>query len=125
MCSGLHEAEKRKALGRPGIDPKMAAKHKKKHTVAQTEAPQWEEPHIVLPANMIGSKPKVSTVASDQQKTKAAEAEARKSKIKRTTDDAPPPKKRKTKKRDWAAPIEPLIVEPIAFAHPDPDNQER
>ena len=32
-----NEAEKRKALGRPGIDPKMAAK-KKKPAVAQAEA---------------------------------------------------------------------------------------
>ena len=29
-----NEAEKRKALGRPGIDPKMAAKQEKKSTVA-------------------------------------------------------------------------------------------
>ena len=34
-----NEAEKRKALGRPGIDPKMAAK-KKKPAVDQAEAPR-------------------------------------------------------------------------------------
>ena len=38
-CVQAHdEAEKRKALGRPGIDPKMAAKQKKKPVVAQAEA---------------------------------------------------------------------------------------
>ena len=59
-----NEAEKRKALGRPGIDPKMAAK-KKKSTVAQAEASGQEAPHIVFPASMTSSKPQVSTVASD------------------------------------------------------------
>ena len=120
-----NEAEKHKALGRPGIDPKMAAKQKKKSTVAPTDATRREEPRIVFPASMTGSKPKVSTVASEQKKTKSAEAEARKRKIKRTTDDAPPPKKRKTKKRGRAAPTEPLVVEPIAFAPPPSANQER
>ena len=41
-----NEAEKRKALGRPGIDPRMAAK-KKKPTVAPAEASRQEEPRIV------------------------------------------------------------------------------
>ena len=59
-----NEAKKRKALGCPGIDPKLAAK-KKKPIVAQTEAPRREEPHIVFPASMIGSKPKVPTMASE------------------------------------------------------------
>ena len=45
-------------------------------------------------------KPKVPTVASELQKTRAAEAKARKRKTKNTTNDAPPTKKRKTKKRD-------------------------
>nr|XP_020155680.1 fibrous sheath CABYR-binding protein-like [Aegilops tauschii subsp. strangulata] len=50
-CVQAHnEAEKRKALGRPGIDPRMAVKQKKKSVVAQTEAPRQEEPHIVFPA---------------------------------------------------------------------------
>ena len=120
-----NEDEKRKALGRPGIDPKMAAKDKKKSTMAPTEAPRREEPRIVFPASMTGSKPKVPTPASEQKKTKAAEADARKRKIKCTTDDAPPPKKRKTKKKDRAASREPLVVEPIACAPPPSDNQER
>ena len=38
-CVQAHnEAKKRKALGRPGIDPKMAAKQKKKPVVAQAVA---------------------------------------------------------------------------------------
>ena len=110
-----NKAEKCKTLGHPGIDPKLAAKKKKKPTVAQTEAPRREEPHIVFPASMTGSKPKVPIAASEQKKTRAAEAEARKRKTKNTTDDAPPLKKRKTKKRDRPAPKEPLVVEPIIF----------
>ena len=35
-----NEAEKRKALGRPGIDPRMAAKKKKKAAVPEPEAPR-------------------------------------------------------------------------------------
>ncbi|XP_037427352.1 uncharacterized protein LOC119292729 [Triticum dicoccoides] len=54
---GYNETEKLKALGRPGIDPKLAAK-KKKSTVAPSEASRWEEPRIVFPAIMTGSKPK-------------------------------------------------------------------
>ena len=57
-----NEAEKRKALGRPGIDPKLAAK-RKKPAVAQAEISRQEAPHIVFPASMIGSKPKVPIVA--------------------------------------------------------------
>ena len=64
-CVQAHnEVEKRKALGRPGIGPKMAAKKKKKPTVAQAEASRREEPRIVFPASMTGVKPKVPTVAS-------------------------------------------------------------
>ena len=76
---------------------------------------------------MTGSKPKVPIVASEQKKTKAAEAAARKQKIKNTTDDAPQTKKRKTKssKKDRAAPIEPLVVEPISVARPASEHQER
>ena len=110
---GYNEAEKRKALGRLGIDPRMAAKKKKKPAVAEPEAPRQEVHPIVFPASMIGSKPKIPTVASELKKTRAAEAEARKRKTKATTDDAPPTKKHKTKKRDRAAPTEPLEVKPI------------
>ena len=35
-----NEAEKRKALGRPGIDPRMAAKKQKKRAMAEPEAPR-------------------------------------------------------------------------------------
>ena len=88
-CVQVHnEAKKRKALGRPGIDPKMAAK-KKKPGVAQDEASRREEPRIVFPASMTGMEPKVPTVASELKKTRAAEAEARKHKNKNATDDAP------------------------------------
>ena len=61
-----NEAEKRKSLGRPGIDPRMAAKKKKKLSADQPAPSSQEEPHIVFPASMTGSKPRVSTVASDQ-----------------------------------------------------------
>ena len=122
---GYNEAEKRKALGRPGIDPRMAARKKKKPAVAEPEAPRQEVHPIVFPASMTGSKPKVPTVASELKKTRAAEAESRKRKTKATTDDAPPPKKWKTKKRYRAAPTEPLDVEPISVAHPASENQER
>ena len=37
---GYNEAEKCKALGRPGIDPRMAAKKKKKPIVAEPLAPR-------------------------------------------------------------------------------------
>ena len=108
-----NEAEKRKALGRPGIDPKMAAK--KKPAVAHADASRQEAPRIVFPASMAGSKPKVPTVASELKKTRAAEAEARKRKNKNASDDAPLSKKRKTKssKNNRAAPSEPLLVEPL------------
>ena len=74
---------------------------------------------------MIGSKPKVPTVASELKKTRAVEAEARKRKTKATTDDAPPTKKRKTKKKDRASPTEPLVVEPISVARPASEHSER
>ena len=67
-----NEAEKRKALGRPGIDPKLAAK-KKKPAVAQAEASGREAPRIVFPASMTGSKPKVPIVASELKKIRAAD----------------------------------------------------
>ena len=63
-----NEAEKHKALGRPSIDPRMAAK-KKKPAVAQAEASRQEEPHIVFPDSMTGSKPKVPSAASELKKT--------------------------------------------------------
>ena len=52
-----NEAEKRKALGRPGIDPRMAAKKKKQSTV-QSAPSRQDEPRIVFPSSMTGSKPK-------------------------------------------------------------------
>ena len=76
---------------------------------------------------MTGAKPKVPTAASELKKTRAAEAEARKRKNKNATDDAPQTKKRKTKssKKDRAAPIEPLVLEPISVARPASEHQER
>ena len=42
-CVQAHnEAEKRKALGRPGIDPRMAAKQKKKSAETKPEAQRQE-----------------------------------------------------------------------------------
>ena len=120
---GYDEAEKRKALGRPGIDPRMAAKQKKKPSMDQTEPSRREEPRIVFPASMTGVKPKVPTVASELKKTRAAEAKARKRKNPEASDAAPSKKKRKTKK-DRAAPTEPLVVEPISVAHPKSSHQE-
>ena len=88
-----NEAEKRKALGRPGIDPKMAAKQKKKSAEAKPEAQWQEQPSMVFPASMTGSKPKVPSAASEMKKTRQVEAEARKRKLKDTSDDAPSKKK--------------------------------
>jgi uncharacterized coiled-coil DUF342 family protein len=77
-CVQAHnEAVKRKSLGHPCIDPKLAAK-KKKPAEAETEAPRQERPSIVFPASMTGSKPKVPSAASERKKTKQAEAEANK-----------------------------------------------
>ena len=53
-----NEAEKRKSLGRPGIDPRMAAK-KKKLSTAQPAPSSQEAPRIIFPSSMTGSKPKV------------------------------------------------------------------
>ena len=53
-----NEDEKRKALGRPGIDPKMAVKKKKKPAMAEPEAPRQEAVQIVFPTATTGSKPK-------------------------------------------------------------------
>ena len=76
-CVQAHnEAEKRKALGRPDIDPRMAAKKKKKPVVAQAEASRQEEPRIVFPASMTGMKPKVPTATSKIKKTRVTEVEA-------------------------------------------------
>nr|XP_040256464.1 neurofilament heavy polypeptide-like [Aegilops tauschii subsp. strangulata] len=125
-CVQVHnEAEKCKALGRPGIDPKLDAK--KKPTVAQAEASGREAPSIVFPASIIGTKPKAPRAASELKKTRADEAEARKRKNKNATDDAPQTKKRKTKssKKDRATPIEPLVLEPISVARPASEHQER
>ena len=59
-----NEAEKRKALGRPGIDPRMAAKNKKLSTVQPAPSRQ-DEPRIVFPSSMTGSKPKALSTASE------------------------------------------------------------
>ena len=119
-----NEAEKRKSLGHPGIDPRMAAKKKKKLSTAQPAPSCQEAPRIIFPSSMTGSKPKVTTTASEQKKTRAAEAEARKRKNIEASDAAPSKKKRKTKK-NWAAPIEPLVVEPISVVRPASEHQER
>ena len=119
---GYNEAEKRKALGCPGIDPRMAAKQKKKPTVAEPNAPRQEADPIVFPTSMTGSKPKARSTASELKKTRTAEAEGRKRKHSEASDAAPSKKKRKTKK-ERAAPTEPLIVEPISMVHPDAERQ--
>ena len=118
-----NEAEKRKSLGRPGIDPRMAAK-KKKLSTAQPAPSSQEAPRIIFPSSMTGLKRKVTTTASEQKKTRAAEAEARKRKNTEASDAAPSKKKRKTKK-NWAAPTEPLVVEPISVVRPASEHQER
>ena len=116
-----NEAEKRKALGRPGIDPRMAAK-KKKPSTDKSAPSRREEPRIVFPSSMSGSKPKVKSTVSELKKTRAAEAEARKRKNPEASDVAPSKKKHKTKK-DRAAPTEPLVVEPIWVARPKSSHQ--
>ena len=117
-----NEAEKRKALGRPGIDPKMAAKKKKKTVPAEPEAPRQEAVPIVFPTAMTGSKPKSRSIASELKNTRTSEAEAGKRKSSEASPTAPSKKKRKTKK-SRAAPTEPLIVEPISMVHPDAERQ--
>ena len=117
-----NEAEKRKALGRPGIDPRMAAKNKKKPIVTEPLAPRQEADPIVFPTSMTGSKPKARSTASELKKTRTAEAEARKRKHPEASPIAPSKKKRKTKK-ERAAPTEPLIVEPISMVRPDAEHQ--
>ena len=72
-----NEAEKHKALGRPGIDLRMAAKKNKISTVQPTPS-RHDEPHMVFPSSMTGSKPKVMSTASEVKKTRAAKAEAKK-----------------------------------------------
>ena len=44
-----NEAEKRKSLGRPGIDPRMAAKKKKKLPADQPAPSSQEAPRIIFP----------------------------------------------------------------------------
>ena len=119
-----NEAEKRKSLGRPGINPRMAAKKKKKLPADQPAPSSQEAPRIIFPSSMTGSKPKVTTTASEQKKTRDAEAEARKRKNTEASDAAPSKKKRKTKK-NWAAPSKPLMVEPISMVRPESEHQER
>src|SRR3989337_2802537 len=70
-CVQAHnEALKRKALGRPGIDHKLAAK--KKPMQAEAEAPRQERPSIIIPSSMTGSQPKVTSTAYEGKKTKLA-----------------------------------------------------
>ena len=64
------------------------------------------------------------STALEQKKTRAIEAEARKRKTSEASDAAPSKKKRKTKK-NRAAPIEPLVVEPISVVRPASEHQER
>nr|XP_020159594.1 uncharacterized protein LOC109744859 [Aegilops tauschii subsp. strangulata] len=121
-----NDAKKGKALWRPGIDPKLAAKKKKKPAEAKLEAPRQERPSIIFPTSMIGSKPKVPSAASDQKKTRQAEAEARKRKHHETSEAAPSKKKLKTKSscQEHAAAQEPLNIEPISVALPASMNRE-
>ena len=93
-----NEAEKCKALGRPIIDPRMAAKKKKKPAIAEPDAPRQEADPIVFPTSMTGSKPKARSTTSELKKTRTAEAEARKRKNTEASDVSPSKKKRKTKK---------------------------
>ena len=118
-----NEAEKRKALERPGIDPRMAAKKKKKPAMAEPEAPRQEADPLVFPTSMTGPKPKARSTASELKKTRTAEAKARKRKNPEASDVAPYKKKRKTKK-NRAAPTEPLVVEPISLVRPASATQE-
>lgn len=117
-----NEAEKRKALGRPGIDPRMAAKKKKKPAMAGPEAPRQEAVPNVFPTATTGSKPKSRSTASELKKTRTAEAEARKRKHTEASPSAPTQKKRKIKKAR-AAPTEPLMVEPLSVVHPNAERQ--
>ena len=89
-----NEAEKRKALGRPGIDPRMAAKKKKQPATTEPDAPRQEAVPIVFPTKMTGSKPKSRSTASELKKTRTAEAEARKRKHSEASPTAPSKKKR-------------------------------
>ena len=61
-----NEAEKCKALGRSGIDPKMAVKKKKKPAMAEPDAPRQEAHPIVFPTSMTGSKPKARSTEEDE-----------------------------------------------------------
>ena len=93
-------------------------------STVQSAPSRQDGPRIVFPSSMTGSKPKVTTTASEQKKTRATEAEARKRKNTEASDAAPSKKKRKTKK-DRAAPTEPIVVEPISMVHPASTHQER
>ena len=89
-CMQPHnEAEKRKALGHPGIDPNNSEKKKKKSATGRTEEVRQEAATIVFPASMTASKPMVPIAASEPKKTRGDEAEARKCKHKNATEDAP------------------------------------
>nr|XP_040256311.1 enolase-phosphatase E1-like [Aegilops tauschii subsp. strangulata] len=125
-----NEAIKQKALGRPGIDPKLATKKKKKKPAeAEPETPRLERRSIIFPASMTGTKPKVPFAASEEKKTKLVEAEAKKRKHLDTSDAAPSQKKQKTEsskssRKERGTPQEPLIIEPISIALPASTNRE-
>ena len=120
-----NEAVKRKALGHPGIDPRLAAK-KKKPTKVEAEAPRQDRPKIVFPGSMTGLKPKVPSTAFERKRTKQAEAEAKKRKHQEASDAVPCQKRLKTKPSKASiraqaptassAPEELLLVEPISIA---------
>ena len=108
----------------------MAAKKSKKPAEANPNAPWQGQPSIVFPSNMTGSKPKVPSAASELKKTRQDEAEARKRKLKDTSNDAPSKKNLKTKaskssRKECATAPEPLVVEPISVALPASANRER
>ena len=88
-----NEAEKRKALGRPGIDPRMAAKNKKKPATAEPDAPRQEADPIVFPTRMTGSKPKSRSTASELKKTRTARLKPGRGNILKPLQ-LPPPRRR-------------------------------
>ena len=59
VCKHIVCDEKRKALGHPGINPRMDTKKSKKSAEANPDAPRQGQPSIVFPASMTSSKPKV------------------------------------------------------------------
>jgi hypothetical protein len=129
-----NEGLKRKALGRPAIDPKLIKKKKKPVTPA-AEASSQEAPKIVFPSSMLCSKPSAPSIASERKRTQQAEADARKHK-QTDASAAPPSQKRQRTKSSKAscraqaetapsAHQEPLLVTPIFVAPPASVNTGR